>query len=123
VSTSRSAWSRTIAGLLAGQVLVIAGFIVFFVVEALRGEAAELSAVFTSVLIFALGAGGLAALARAWWAGQAWPRTPSLVWHALLVPIGWSLAQTRHGLIAAAVLVVAVVGLVGAYRAGADSQE
>lgn len=113
--------ARVAAAVLFAQVVVIVGFVAFFLIEAARGEASELSAVATSVFIFVVAAFGLAALARGWLAGRSWPRTPTLVWQALLVPVGWSLAETHHGLLAAGVIALAVGGLAAALAGpGAD---
>lgn len=112
--------ARVAAALLWAQVAVVAGFVAFFVIEFALGQASDPAAVLTSLLVFVLGALGLALLARGWARGARWPRTPTLVWHALLLPIGWSLAETHHLLVAAGVLGVGGAGLVASWRAPAE---
>ena len=52
-----------------------------------------------SALTILLGAAGLAALARGWLGDRRWPRTPTIVWDLLLLPVGVSLFQAgRTGL-------------------------
>lgn len=113
-------WSRLAAVLLWLQVVAIVGFVLFFVIEFVRGEAQDPAAVLTSVVVFVLGAFGLSILARGWMAGRDWPRMPTIVWQALLLPIGWSLIETQHWLIAAAVLGIGLAGIAAAVlsRAG-----
>ncbi len=111
--------ARLAAVLLWAQVVVIAGFVAYFAIEFALGQASDAAAVLTSLSVFVLGAVGLSLLARAWLSGSRWPRTPTLVWQALLLPIGWSLAQTHHWLVAAAVLGVGVAGLAAAWRSPA----
>lgn len=112
--------ARVAAGVLWVQVVVIAGFVAFFVIEALLGQASDPAAVLTSLFVFLVGALGLAVLARGWARGRGWPRTPTLVWQALLLPIAWSLGQTRHWLVAAGVLGIGVAGIVSAWLAPAE---
>ncbi len=109
--------------LLWAQVVIVAGFVVFFIVEFVLGQASDPAAVFTSVLIFLLGIVGLTLLARGWMAGRTWPRTPTMVWHGLLLPIGWSLAETHHDLIAAAVLAAGLAGIAAAVLSPAEAAQ
>lgn len=119
---SESRLSRVAIALLGAQVGVITGFVVFFLVEFAQGQAQEPAAVLTSVLMFVMGIIGLSLLLRGWLARRSWVRTPTLVWHALLLPIGWSLVQTHHGVIAAAVLGAGLLGIAVAWYAGAESR-
>lgn len=95
------------------QVLVIMGFSVFYVVELALGLGEDRARVAMSILVFLVGAAGLAMLARAFSRGASWPRTPSLVWHALLIPLAVSLAQAGQVLLGIGVGVIAAAGIAG----------
>jgi len=103
---------RRLAALLTGvQALALAGFAVYYVVELVLGEGSDAIRVLMSALLILVGATGLGVLARGWFGGSAWPRTPTIVWNALLVPVGISLIQGNRVLIGWLVVVVAIVAI------------
>ena len=60
---------------------------------------------------------GWRALARGWLGSGAWPRTPTIVWNAVLLPVGVSLVQGTRVAEGWVVIVVALVAVVAAWRA------
>src|SRR6185437_12199618 len=89
----------------------------FYVWEVARGEQDSAARALTSAVLIIVVAVGLAAIARGWFRGASFARTPTLVWNALLLPVSWSLLQSGHAGIAAAIGGTAVVTLVAAWRA------
>ena len=79
----------------------MAGFGIYGLVELARGGGTGTARVITeSVLILAFAA-GMALLARLWLGRSGWPGTPTVVWHALLIPVVVSMAGrpvARHPL-------------------------
>ena len=124
---------RRLAALLTGvQALTLAGFAVHYVVELVRGEGSDATRVLMSALVILVGAVGLGALARGWLGPAAWPRTPTILWNAILVPVGISLVQGTRVAVGWLVIAVAIVTVVAAWRArdpdaevlpGADSRD
>lgn len=57
-------------------------------------------------------AAGLGLVARGLWRGLGWPRTATIVWLVLLLPVGWAMVQADRGLVGALILGSAVVGIV-----------
>ncbi len=114
--------SRRVAALLSGlQALTLAGFAVYYVVELALGEGSDAVRVVMSALLILVGAVGLGLLARGWLGDASWPRTPTIVWNAILVPVGISLVQGTRVTVGWAVLAVAVVGI-GAAWVARDSE-
>lgn len=110
--------SRTAAAALcAVQSLALLGFAAFYLYELGAGEGDDAGRVVMSALVILLAAVGLAALARGWTRWTRWPRTPTVVWDLLLLPVGFSLLGAGTTLPGAAVLAVAVLTLVAAFRA------
>ena len=109
---------RRLAALLTGvQALALAGFAVYYVVELVLGAGSDAIRVLMSALLILVGATGLGVLARGWLGVSAWPRTPTIVWNALLVPVGISLIQGNRVLIGWIVVVVAIVTIGAAWIA------
>ena len=109
---------RRLAALLTGlQALTLAGFAVYYVVELALGQGSDAVRVLMSALLIVVGAVGLGSMARGWLGGASWPRTPTIVWNAILLPVGISLVQGTRVAVGWAVLVVAVVGIGAAWRA------
>ncbi len=96
------------------QALALLGFAGFYLYELSIGEGSDATRVVMSAVVIALFAAGLAALARAWFGHRGWQRTPTMLWHALLVPVGVSLLQAGQALVGWVLLVVAVVGFFAA---------
>ncbi len=112
---------RRVAGLsCALQALALFGFAGFYVYELAIGEGSDSTRVAMEAVVILIGAVGLAALARGWFSERAWPRTPTLVWHVLLVPVGVSLLQAGQALLGWTVLPVALVTFVAALAARQD---
>jgi hypothetical protein len=105
------------AGVCAVQAVTLLGFVVFYLWELPQDSAADVARVVMSALLIAVFAVGIGVMARGWVRGDNWPNTPTVVWNALLLPVGWSLVQSGHGLVGALVIVVALVGIGSAIRA------
>ena len=109
---------RAVAAAICGlQALALLGFVGFYLWELTQDSADDVGRAVMSALLILVFALGIAALARGWARGDNWPNTPTVVWNALLLPVGWSLVQSDHGLIGALVVVIALVGIVAAIRA------
>ncbi len=99
------------------EALVVLGFAVFYVYEMVTGATDDLARAATSgVLILVFGI-GLLALARGWSRAADWPRTPTLLWNALLLPVAWSLHESDRTPVALAVAAVAVASIAAALAA------
>lgn len=103
---------RRLAALLIGvQALALVGFAVYYVVELVLGEGSDATRVLMSALLILLGGLGLGALARGWLGAAAWPRTPTIVWSILLLPVGLSLVQGTRVVEGWLVIVLALVSV------------
>ena len=116
-SRPRDPFRVVAAAICGGQALALLGFVVFYLWELGQDSADDVTRVVMSALLILVFAVGIAALARGWVRGDNWPNTPTVVWNALLLPIGWSLVQSDHGLLGALVIVVALAAIVAAIRA------
>jgi len=99
------------------QGLFLLGFCVFSLVELASSGSDNPGRVVTEVLLVAVFAVGLLALARFWVAGADWPKTPTIVWNLLLLPVAWGLVQGDRALIALVVAAVGVTGIASAVAA------
>ena len=110
--------SHRAAGLLTLlEALAVLGFAGFYVYEMVTGATDDVTRAATSgalILVFGL---GLLALARGWGRAADWPRTPTVLWNALLLPVAWSLHESDRTLLALAVGLVAVASIVAAVSA------
>lgn len=96
--------------------VVFAGLLVRDVIAGDSGGTAQGLTEAVLVLVFAAGAVGMAyALDR----NEGWARTPALLWHLFLLPIGFSLIGADRTLLGAGVLVLAALGVVLAWRSSA----
>jgi hypothetical protein len=104
-----------VAGGVALEVLLLAGYAVFVVVESVRGEAQDrVGALVLAVVALAL-AGGLGAVAIGVLAGRRWARSPALVWQLLQVLV--ALSGTVEPRVLAVVLIVLAVAVgLGLFR-------
>ncbi len=105
------------AVLAALEGIVLLGFAGFFGYEIASGATDDTTRGLTSgalILVFAL---SLLAMARGWARLADWPRTPTLLWNILLLPVAWSLFQSGRPLVASGVAAVAVVSVVAALGA------
>ena len=124
VPDGNSRGPRRLAALLTGiQALALGAFVVFYVVELMIGEGSDAVRVLMSALLILVGAVGLALLARGWLGDGSWPRTPTLVWNVLLLPVGSGLVQGSRVAVGWTVLGVAIVTILAAWVArDADSE-
>jgi len=111
------------AGVCSVQVVALLGFVVFYLWELTQDSGGDVARVVMSALLIAVFAVGIAAMARGWLRGDNWPNTPTVVWNALLLPVGWSLVQGDRTIVGALVIVVALVGIVSAIRADTTDTE
>lgn len=91
------------------EALVLLGFCAFYVVEMLDGATDDLLRATTSGLLILVFAALLLVLAKGWRTTADWPRTPTLLWNALLLPVAWSLHESGRTLLALAVALIAIV--------------
>lgn len=108
---------RTAAALTLVEALVLLGFAVFFVVEIVLGASESVVTASTLGVLIVCFAAGFAALAFGWWRGATWPRTPTILLNALLVPVAWSLHDAGRTDLALPIAVVAVATIVAAVAA------
>ena len=83
--------------LTALEALVLVGFVVFYVIEMVSGATDDLTRAAVSAVLILVFAVGLLALARGWFRAADWPRTPTVLWNALLLPVAWSLREGDRG--------------------------
>lgn len=114
--TARGA--RLVAAVVSGlQALALVGFVAFYLYELIQGEGSDTTRVVMSGLVILVFAVGIAVLARGWMTAAAWPRTPTIVWNLLLLPVGFSLSQADLRLLGGTVVLSAVVAIVAAAKA------
>jgi hypothetical protein len=114
--------ARAVAGGVALEALLLAGYAVVVAVESLRGEAQDrIGALVLALVALALG-GGLVAVAAGVLRGARWARSPALVWQILqvLVALSGSVEPRAVGL---ALVVLAVLVAVGLFRDDVIRQE
>jgi hypothetical protein len=73
------------------EALVLLAFTVFYGYEMATGATTSMATAISSGLLILVFAVGLGALAWGWSRGADWPRTPTILWNALLLPVAWSL--------------------------------
>lgn len=102
--------ARRLAALLLGvQAIVLVGFAIFYLYELVIGNGSDSVRVIMSALVIGLGGLGLGLVTRGWLGDGWWPRTPTIVWSALLLPVGWGLIQGALTLVGWLVIAVAFV--------------
>jgi hypothetical protein len=107
--------ARVVAGGIALEALLLAGYAVFVVVESLRGEAQDrVGALVLAVVALAL-AGGLGAVAAGVLAGRRWARSPALVWQLLQILVALS-GTVEPRPLALVLIVLAVAVALGLFR-------
>jgi hypothetical protein len=113
---------RRVAGVLCAlHAAALLGVVVFYVWELGQGASDDATRVVMSAVLIAVFAVLLALVARGWLRGQDWPKTATVVWNVLLLPVAWSLVQADRVLVGVVLGVVAVAGVVAAV--GARSAE
>ena len=115
--TRPSSAQRVAGGLTLLEAVVLIGFVAFYVIESALGRSDDLArAAVSGVLILVFGV-GLLVLARGWLRGEGWPKTPTVLWNALLLPVAWALRDSAQVLIALGVGIVALACAVAAIAA------
>ena len=122
-SRPRDPFRAVAAGICALQALALLGFVGFYLWELTQDSSDDATRVVMSALLILVFAMGIAALARGWVRGDNWPSTPTVVWNALLLPVGWSLVQSDRGLVGALVIVIALLGIIAAIRADTTDRD
>lgn len=94
---------------LEGVVLVVLGLFSFVRIADGRADDSVSAALMGALALLA----GAALVRAAWalWRGARWPRSPSLVWQLIMLPVGYSLLDTDRP-IGTALLVAAVAAIV-----------
>ena len=104
-----------IAGLLTlVEALIVLAFAGFYVYEIAIGAEDSLTTALTSAVLIVIFGAALLFVVRGWLRGQRWPRTPTLLWNVLLLPVAWSLRDSDQTLIAAGVAALAIASIVAA---------
>ncbi len=111
-------WARVAAGVSAIQGLALVGFVGFYIYEIAQGAADDLGRAVMSCVLFVVFAWGLFALARGWLRDLPWPRTPTIVWNVLLLPVAWSMSQADRVGVAVALGGGALLAIAAAAAAG-----
>ena len=100
--------AAAIIGLQALGCVVLA---VLFLPAATEGASlSDTSHVMFAVFTLAFAA-GLRVVARGLWRGLGWPRTATVVWLAVLLPLGWAMVQAGRGLVGVLILASSVLGI------------
>lgn len=105
-------WAAAVATLV--EALVLVGFFAFYVYEMAVGATDDLGRAATSAALILVFGILLLVMAAAWRKGADWPRTPTLLWNGLLLPVAWSLHESDRTPLAVAVGVLALVALAAA---------
>lgn len=100
---------RAAAALTGLQALALLGFALFYVYEVVVGEGSDAVRVVMSALLITLFAVGLGVIAKAWLGDAAWPKTPTIVWSALLFPVGGGMIQGGLKLLGWGLIAMALV--------------
>lgn len=113
--------SRAAAVASLGEALVLLALALFYAYETASGAAADVARAVTSGVLILVFAVLLLVVARGWSRGADWPRTPTLLWNALLLPVAWSLHDAGRTLLAVGVAGVALGSIVAALAAPASA--
>ena len=105
---------RTAALLTLIEALVLLAFTAFYGYEMASGATNDLARAATSGVLILVFAVALGVLAWGWSRGANWPRTPTILWNALLLPVAWSLRESGRTSLALAVAALAVASIVAA---------
>lgn len=106
-----------VAALCVLEGIVLLGFAGFYAYEIAIGESASVARAVMSMLLILIGGIALLLLARGWRTGESWPRTPTIVWNALLLPVAWSMLQADRTAVAMSLGLLAIMSVVAALRA------
>ena len=103
--------------LCAVEGLTLLGFAAFYGYEIALGQSDSVARAVMSLLLILLGGIALLLLARGWSTASSWPRTPTVVWNALLLPVAWSLHQSGRSAIGVLLAAVALGSIAAAVTA------
>ena len=107
--------ARAVAGGVALEGVLLAGYAVAVVVESVRGEAEDRIGALVLAVVALLLAAGLGAVARGVLGGRRWARSPALVWQLLQVLVSLSGTVDPRAL-AVGLVVLAVAVALGLFR-------
>ena len=107
--------ARVVAGGVALEGLLLAGYAVVVVIESIRGEAKDRIGALVLALVTLVLAAGLGAVANGVLTGRRWARSPALVWQLLQVLVALSGTVDPRPL-AVGLIVLAVAVAVGLFR-------
>lgn len=108
--TARQLLLGRVAAILVGlEVLVIAGFAVFYLVELVLGKGSDVMIVLMSVVTMVVFIVGLSYVSAGLWRRHPRAQAPAIAFNFLLVPLGIAMFQFAPAVLAGAVLVAAVV--------------
>jgi hypothetical protein len=99
------------AAIIGLQALGCAVFAVVFPLVAARRASLSITSHVMFSVVTALFAVGLGLVARGLWRGLSWPRTATVVWLVLLLPVGWAMVQAGWGLVGVLILGSSVAGI------------
>lgn len=83
-------------------------------VELAAGEAFDANTASMSLVVSLIFALLLVVLGMSWLRDREWPRTPTVVWNALLLPAAWTLGTSTGPLFGLGLAALALVGLAAA---------
>ena len=104
-----------IAGGVALEASLLAGYAVFVVVESTRGQAQDRIGALVLALVALTLAGGLGAVAAGVLTGRRWARSPALVWQLLQVLVALS-GAVEPRVLAVVLVVLAIAVALGLFR-------
>ena len=107
--------ARAVAGGVALEAVLLAGYAVAVVVETVRGEAEDRIGALVLAVVALLLAAGLGAVARGVLGGRRWARSPAFVWQLLQVLVALSGTVDPRAL-AVGLVVLAVAVALGLFR-------
>ena len=111
----RPSQATVIAAVLTGvEGLVLLGFAAFYAYEISIGATDSVTRALTSGLLILVFGFFLLFMARGWARRSTWPRTPTLLWNALLLPVAWSMFDGGQVTIALGIGALAIATIAAA---------
>jgi hypothetical protein len=107
--------ARVVAGGVALEGLLLAGYAGFVVVESVRDEAQDRIGALVLAAVASALAAGLGAVARGVLGGRRWARAPALVWQLLQILVALS-GTVEPRALAVGLIVLAVLVALGLFR-------
>jgi hypothetical protein len=109
------------AAVLVAEAATLVGFAVFYAYEMVLGATDDLTRAGMSIVLMLAVAVWLAVLVRGWLRALPWPRTPTIVWNALLLPVAYGLVQGERVGVAVMVAAAAVTGIAAALASPSEA--